>query len=70
VVTGEHRHGLRGGARGTSLSSGASRDSAPADVRLAERHGESSGDHGANAGGDCRNTGEREQTGVEERRRR
>jgi hypothetical protein len=57
-------------SKGTSLSSGASPDSAPADVRLAERHGVSSEDHGANAGGDCRNTGEGEQAGAEERRRR
>ncbi len=39
----------------------------PTDVRLAERHGQSSKEPGTNAGGDCRNTGEGEQAGVEER---
>ncbi|HEY6711831.1 MAG TPA: hypothetical protein VI055_06135 [Rubrobacter sp.] len=37
------------------------------DVRLAERHGQSSKEPGTNAGGDCRNTGEGEQAGVEEK---
>jgi hypothetical protein len=40
------------------------------DVRLAERHGQCSGEPGTNAGGDRRNTGEGEQAGVEERRSR
>jgi hypothetical protein len=48
---------------------GTSQNGAPAHVRLAERHGEISGDHGTNVGGDCRNTGEGERAGVEERRR-
>ena len=52
------------------MGSGASQNGAPADVRPAERHGESSEDNGANAGGDCRNTGEGEHARVEERRRR
>lgn len=46
-----------------------SRDGVPADVGHAERHAQSSGEHVAIAGGDCRNTGEGEQAGVEEGRR-
>jgi hypothetical protein len=36
------------------------------DVRLVERHGQSSKEPGTNAGGDCRNTGEGEQGSVGE----
>jgi hypothetical protein len=39
----------------------------PTDVRLNERHRQDLGEHGANAGGDRRNTGEGEQTGGEEK---
>jgi hypothetical protein len=56
---GEHRRGLRGGARKPPPRSRASRDGVPADVRLDERHGQSLGEHGANAG-------EGAQAGVEE----
>ena len=67
ALGGGHRRGLRGGAGRAPLRSRASWDGVPADVRLTERHGQRSGEHGANADGDRRNTGEGEQTGGEEK---
>jgi len=71
TLRGDHRYGLRGGAHRAPLRSRASWDGVTVDVRLTEGHGQCSGEHGgANAKGDRRNTGEGEQAGVEERRRR
>src|SRR5215208_975054 len=46
----EHRRGLQGGAGRPPLRSRASRDGLPVDVRLDERRGQSSGEHGDRAG--------------------
>jgi hypothetical protein len=52
---------------GTQLRSRASWDGVPVDDRLTEGHGQRSGEHGANADGDRRNTDAGEQTGGEEK---
>jgi hypothetical protein len=58
---------LGGGAGRAPLRSRVSWDGVPTDVRLTERLISARAEHGTNAGGDCRNTGEGEQAGSEER---